>query len=149
MDPLVGMAASAMFGLVALVCGLAAVVTWIVERRTPWPPLGITAASAAVVLGCAMAMPPAYSEAERDRVERLHAQFAPALERYRQEHGEYPPTLQAIGITPPETTYGPLRYQVWRTQEGTSCYSASLGDYYYNGFTASFNSCGGEWHLDT
>jgi hypothetical protein len=105
--------------------------------------------SVAGVMGCTGEVPPGYNASEHRRVEQVHAQFAPALERYRQAHGEYPPTLQAAGIETPETMYGPLRYRTWRSSDGISMYEVSFGDYDRNGFVASLNSMGQEWSLDT
>lgn len=149
MDPIVGGAVIMLFAGVALVAGLIAAVRWLMNRRTPWVTGGVAAVSAAIVLGCLMAMPPGYSADERARVERLHARFAPALERYRQAHGQYPPTLEAAGIATPQTEYGPLEYRAWRLDDGAPAYSVSYGDYLRNGFTAFFDSRAGTWQLDS
>ena len=149
MDATVGSAIGLLSGLVALVAGLIAVVNWLVEGRTPWKSGGVTIVAAAVLLVCARVTPPGYSADERVRVERLHAEFAPALERYRQAHGGYPPTLEAAGIATPQTEYGPLEYHTWRTDKDEPAYSVSFGDYARNGFTAYFDSRLGKWHLDS
>lgn len=148
MDPLIGTGLIFIFGAAALLSGLAALVVLVVDGRISRLAVGAGAASTAAVLACCMAMPPGFSQAEQDRVDRLHAQFAPALERYRQAHGDYPPTLEAAGIATPATEYGPLRYYARRSQEGTPFYEISFGDYYDNGFTASFNSERKTWSLD-
>ena len=149
MDPIVGAVIIMLSVGVALVSLLIGVVSWLRYRRTPWRWGAVAAVCGAVVLGCGMAMPPGYHAGERERVQRLHAQFAPALERYRQTHGAYPPTLEAAGIATPRTEYGPLQYTAWRTREGAPAYSVSFGDYYRNGFTAYYDSRQGEWQLDS
>jgi hypothetical protein len=148
MDPMVGTALVMIFGLVTLASGLIALVVVIVARRVSRPATATAIVSAAVVMGCLMAIPPGYHPSEQKRVERLHAAFAPALERYRQTHGDYPPTLEAAGIATPQTEYGPLHYNTHISTEGTLYYEVSFGDYYDNGFTASFSSDRGEWYLD-
>ncbi|HEX6372152.1 MAG TPA: hypothetical protein VF006_24760 [Longimicrobium sp.] len=148
MDPIIGTGLIFIFGAAALLSGLCALVVLVVDGRISRIAVGVGAASTAVLFACSMAMPPGYSRAEQDRIDRLHAQFAPALERYRQTHGDYPPTLEAAGIAIPATEYGPLRYHVHRSKEGTSFYEVSFGDYYDNGFTASFNSERKTWYLD-
>jgi hypothetical protein len=147
MDPMMAMAFGALFGLVALLAGALAISIWIRKRRIAWLSGGISAVAAAAAFGCMVAMPPGYQPSEQARVERLHAQFAPALEQYRQRHGEYPPTLEAAGIQTPQTRYGPLRYRTWRTDGGS--YEVSFGNYTENGFTSFFNSRQGKWQLDT
>lgn len=147
MDPVIAMALVAMFGLVALLAGALAISIWFRKRRIAWLSGGISAVAAAAAFGCMVAMPPGYQPAEQARVERLHAQFAPALEQYRQRHGEYPPTLEAAGIQTPRTRYGPLRYTAGR-KDGVY-YEISFGNYTENGFTSFFNSRQGTWQLDT
>jgi hypothetical protein len=148
MDPMVGTAVMMIFGLITLVSGLIALVVLVVDRRVSRVAAGTGIASAAIVIGCLMAMPPGYSPGERDRVERLHAQFAPALERYRQTHGDYPATLQAAGIATPQTEYGPLRYHRKRSREGSPAYEISFGDYGQNGFVTWWDSGTQRWSLD-
>jgi hypothetical protein len=148
MDVMIGAALTLGFVGVALVSGIIALVSWRVNRRKPWVAGGIAAVSVALVVALEMAMPPGYRPAERRRIERLHAQFAPTLERYRKTHGEYPPTLEAAGIATPDTPYGPLRYTRERARDGSPSYSIAFGDYYQNGFTASWESESGEWYLD-
>jgi hypothetical protein len=111
---------------------------------------GAVIACMALVVACGPASP-RYSAAEHRRVEKVVAELAPVLERYRQEHGEYPPTLQAAGIPTPQTLYGPLRYRSGREYDGLPIYEVSFGDYDRNGFAASYSSLNGhegEWHLD-
>jgi hypothetical protein len=147
MDPMIAMGIGAASGLVALAAGALAISIWVRKRRIAWLSGGISAVAAAAAFGCMVAMPPGYQPAEQERVERLHAQFAPALERYRQRHGEYPPTLEAAGIQTPQTRYGPLRYAASRT--GEAYYEISFGNYTENGFTSFYNSRHGKWQLDT
>jgi hypothetical protein len=148
MDPMIGTGLIFIFGAAALASGFGALVVLVVDGRISRLAVGAGAVSTAAVLACCMAMPPGFSQAEQDRVERLHAQFAPALEQYRQTHGGYPPTLEAAGIATPATEYGPLRYYARRSQEGAVFYEISFGDYFDNGFTASFRSDRKTWYLD-
>jgi hypothetical protein len=148
MDPMLGSALVMIFGLVALLSALGGLVVLVVDRRVSRIALRTGAVSAAVLIGCMLTMPPGYSPGEQERVEQLHARFAPALERYRETHGDYPPTLEAAGIATPTTEYGPLRYRRHRSREGTAYYEVSFGDYYDNGFTAFFNSERSKWYLD-
>src|SRR5688500_14588765 len=148
MDPFTGAALIFIFGLVALFSGLIALGSLIWQRRLAPVPAVCTAVSVAVVIGSMIALPPGYNAAERDRVERLHAGFAPALERYRQAHGDYPPTLEAAGIPTPKTEYGPLRYSRERAEDGTPSYSISFGDYMDNGFVTWWDSGSRRWYLD-
>jgi hypothetical protein len=148
MNPWTPIYVMAGFTCVAIVTGWMAIPVW---RRTGRAPrlLWVAAASMAIVLIAPAALPPGYSRGEHDRIERLHAQFAPALERYRQDHGAYPPTLEAAGIATPRTKYGPLRYTPGRAKDGTPAYSIAFGDYFLNEFTAWWDSESREWYLDS
>lgn len=148
MDPILAMMLSAACGAAALLAGVVAVAVWMRGRRIPWLIGGISAVAAAAALGFLIVMPPGYSRAEQARVERLHAQFAPALERYRQVHGTYPPTLEAAGIATPQTRYGPLEYTP-SMKDGAAAYTLGYGDYIRNGFTAFYDSRRGRWDLDS
>lgn len=148
MDPFTGTALIFIFGVAAVVSAIIAVAGLVRRRRIPRIPAVCGAVSVAVVIGCMMAMPPSYSPGERERVERLHARFAPALERYRQTHGDYPPTLQAAGIATPQTEYGPLQYRRERSKEGSPGYVISFGDYLQNGFVSWWDSGERKWYLD-
>jgi hypothetical protein len=119
------------------------------RKRRPSRIVRGIAMTCVVVLAACGPTPPGYDTSEHRRVEQVVAEFAPALERYRQAHGEYPPTLQAAGIATPQTAYGPLRYRTWRTTDGISIYEVSFGDYDRNGFIASFNSDRKTWYLDS
>ncbi|HEX6372153.1 MAG TPA: hypothetical protein VF006_24765 [Longimicrobium sp.] len=109
---------------------------------------GVAIAFVLMMVGCGP-VPPGYDASEHRRAEQVVAGFAPTLERYRQEHGEYPPNLQAAGIATPQTLYGPLRYRTWREYDGLSIYEVSFGDYDRNGFVATYNSLGEKWSLNT
>jgi hypothetical protein len=150
MNGLVADALIVIFGLVSLVSGVAALAVLVLRRRLSRGALGTAAASGVLMIGCMIASPPGYSPAERDRIVRLHQQFAPALERYRQAHGQYPPTLEAAGIPTPQTEYGPLRYRNQRgpARQGTPYYEIGFGDYIQNGFVAWWDSDSRRWYLD-
>jgi hypothetical protein len=148
-DQTLGIMIGGAFTLTALFFALVALVVRVGYRRTPWLSGGLAIVSVLVVIGTTMAMAPGYDEGERERVERLHARFAPTLERYRQAHGEYPPTLEAAGIPTPTTLYGPLRYDVRREKDGMSVYTIGFGDYGVNGFTTWWDSRTSGWSLDS
>jgi hypothetical protein len=148
MDPFTAAALIFIFGLAGLASGVVAAGLLVRQRRISRVAVASGAVSAAVVIGCLMAMPPRYSQAERDRVAQLHAGFAPVLERYRQTHGDYPPTLEAAGIETPQTEYGPLQYRRERSSEGTPQYSISFGHYVNNGFVTWWDSDSRTWSLD-
>ena len=148
MDPFIGSALIFIFGAVAVISGVVAAAGLVARRRVLPIPTLCAAVSVAVVIGSIMTLPPGYSPGERDRVERLHAQFSPALERYRQTHGDYPPTLAAAGIATPQTEYGPLQYRRELSREGRPAYVISFGDYVQNGFVTWWDSGAQQWYLD-
>lgn len=139
-------------GFVAtVVCGLVAATSWLVTGRLPKWPLGLAGASLAMAMLVCTALPPGYDDREAGRIQALHAEFAPVLERYRQEYGTYPPTLQAAGIATPQTPWGPLRYKVFTDREGKPYYEVSMGDYAKNGFVSFWTSesPGRGWSIDS
>lgn len=136
------------FGLAALFSGVIALGSLVWQRRLAPIPAVCGAVSVAVVIACMVTMPPGYEPGERERVERLHASIAPTLERYRQTHGAYPPTLEAAGIKTPETRYGQLHYEARRENDGTPVYSISFGHYLNNGFVTWWDSDSRKWYLD-
>lgn len=149
MDPVLLMVIGAVAAVSTLFWILAAVLVWMRSRRRPLITGGLAAASALTVITSMAMMPPGYSQSERERIEQLHARFAPALERYRQAHGDYPPTLEAAGIPTPQTRYGPLEYHVRRQKDGTPAYSVGYGDYITNGFSAWWSSDTKSWFVDS
>lgn len=149
MDPVLLVVIGAVAAVSTLFWALAAVLVWTWSKRRPLITGGLAAASALTVIGSMSLMPPGYSQSERERIEQLHAQFAPALERYRQTHGDYPPTLEAAGIATPLTRYGPLEYEVRREKDGTPVYSVGYGDYITNGFSAWWSSDKRKWFVDS
>lgn len=148
MDLFIGASLMLIFGVGAVVSVIVAVWLLVRQRRISRVAVACGAVSVVVVIGCMMAMPPGYQPGERERVERLHAQFAPTLERYRQTHGDYPPTLEAAGITTPQTMYGPLQYRREPSKEGSPGYVIAFGDYLQNGFVTWWDSGARTWYLD-
>jgi hypothetical protein len=65
-----------------------------------------------------------------------------AVERYKSQHGRYPPSLSDAGVSTPLTRYG-----WWRYGSGGSDYSLELGDYDRYGFLMSWTGDG--WYVDT
>ncbi|HEX2076920.1 MAG TPA: hypothetical protein VHG08_04400 [Longimicrobium sp.] len=149
MDPILVMIIGGAALFATLGCALAALVIAVGFRRRPWRSGGMAAASALVFLASTAMLPARYDAAEHDGIKDVHAGFAPALERYRQAHGEYPPTLEAAGIATPQTRYGPLRYRSGRAEDGAAFYSVGFGDWWGNGFDAYFDSRKGTWQIDS
>lgn len=147
-DPILGFVLIALCLMGTAASGLVALYTGLSRNRVPI----FSAPASAVFLLALMVVgphvPPGRDDAELARVHALHSSFAPALERYREEHGRYPETLEQAGIATPQTRYGPLRYRVWTDSAGTR-YEVSFGDYHGNGFVSSWGSLSGEWALDT
>jgi hypothetical protein len=125
-----------------------ALALWVWRRRTPRVTGGLALASAALVVVSLVTQAPVWSAAEQAKVDEMRQEITPALERYRQAHGAYPPTLEAAGVKPPQTRYGPLRYHVGRVQPTPPYYSLSFGDAQTNGFVAHWDSKTGEWTRD-
>lgn len=81
---------------------------------------------------------------ERARVDQLHQGFAPALERYRQANGEYPPTLEEVGFRTPDTSFGRLHYYS-SGPVPPQWYLISFGDPSRDGFSADWDSRTQKW----
>jgi len=150
MDPLLLMVMGGLAFLAMCISLLAAIMIAVLRRRVPRMSLGLAALWLGVLAIAIAAMPPGYDAGEVERVKALQAEFAPALETYRREHGAYPATLEAVGIETPETKYGPLQYRAYVDQSGNAMYSLSMGDYFQNGFVAFWDSDDArtEWNLD-
>lgn len=125
--------------------GFVALALWLWRRRTPRVTGGLALASAALLVFSLVTEAPVWTAGEQAKVEAMRQELAPALERYRQAHGEYPPTLEAAGLKPPQTRYGPLEYFRGRSEQGVTHYSVSFGDPQLNGFNAIWESRTGEW----
>src|SRR5688572_12116702 len=92
--------------MLAIGFGILALCIRLLLRRAP----RITGTLAAICVLLAINAPGLKAERFSDRVHvRIEAErqkLSPALERYRQAHGEYPPTLKAAGLKAPRTPYG-------------------------------------------
>ncbi|MCC6681018.1 MAG: hypothetical protein IT445_08965 [Phycisphaeraceae bacterium] len=76
------------------------------------------------------------------------AEFEPlinAIDAYHAENGSYPPTLEAITITPPSTEYGPIQYHL--EPDGSDFYLV-IGDYMTDHFDYTYYSYAKEWRID-
>lgn len=91
MDPFLAGPLILIFGFLLFLSIIAGVVELVRTRRLPHAVVGTGLVSAAVVAVCILWVAPGYSPAEQARVEQLHRDFAPAIERYREAHGQYPP----------------------------------------------------------
>lgn len=149
-DPLLAAMFAGLGGLATLFWSAVTVWLWIADRRKPRLALVMAGIALLFTVGCLSVIPPGYDAREARRIERLHAEFAPVLEQYRRRNATYPPTLEAAGIPTPQTRYGPLEYYVRTDSTGMPEYTVRFGDYYYNGFTASWTSTDrpGDWYLD-
>lgn len=127
------------FGIVALGIRLAL-------RRTP----RVTGMAAAICVLAAINAPnlqaERYSERAHARIELAARQLAPALERYRQAHGQYPRTLKEAGLEAPRTPYGRLHYFSPPPDLGVM-YQWAYGNNEINGFEALWSSEDGEWEI--
>lgn len=85
-----------------------------------------------------------YTSKQHARVDSIRLALVPLLEAWRQENGQYPPTLGAAGIAPPHTPYGPLDYYGSRG-ERPPWYTISYGSPGEHGFYADWDSRTGEW----
>ncbi|HEX6372154.1 MAG TPA: hypothetical protein VF006_24770, partial [Longimicrobium sp.] len=88
-----------------------------------------------------------YSERAQQRIEARRQHIAPALERYRQAHGEYPASLKAAGVEAPRTPYGRLHYSAARSQQGIPMYLLAYGNNEIHGFEALWSSEAGTWEI--
>ena len=68
-----------------------------------------------------------------------------AVERYRAEHGEYPPSLRAAGVSAPRTGYG--RWQYGRDVGGG--FYLKVGDYGRYQFLMKWDYRNKRWYIDT
>lgn len=89
-----------------------------------------------------------YAAAEHDRVDSIRMAITPALELYRQTHGQYPVTLEDANVRTPQTAYGPLHYYGSRS-ETPHWYLISFGDPQAHGFAADWDSRRGMWQVFT
>jgi hypothetical protein len=68
-----------------------------------------------------------------------------AVERYRSDHGEYPPTLEAAGVSPLRTQYG--RWKYGRTADGG--FALKVGDYGRDEFEMRWSYREKRWFVDS
>ena len=137
-------------GLGLLILGGAALVTQ-VRRAGAWPtrlrrvllPLTV------VLAGYVLAIVPWQIELTRGRIEREGSVVVRAIEDYRARVGAFPETLSALGVDVPELGY-PLSYETG-TSDGEGWFWFGVGDYFEDGFTASWDSRkpGQGWYWDT
>lgn len=133
--------------ILAIVFGAAALGVRLLLRRTP----RITGTLAAICVLAAVNAPnlraARYSEREQERIEAARQRFAPALERYRQEHGEYPSRPEAAGVKMPRTPYGRLHYFAARSEQGVASYHLAYGNNEINGFEALWSTQTRRWEV--
>jgi hypothetical protein len=133
--------------MLAVVFGAAALGIRLLFRRTP----RVTGTVAAICVLAAINTPnlraERYSEREQERIEATRQRFAPALERYRQEHGEYPSRPEAAGVKMPRTPYGRLHYFAARSKQGVASYHLAYGNNEINGFEALWSTETRKWEV--
>lgn len=88
-----------------------------------------------------------YSVRAHQRIEEARQAFAPALERYRATHGEYPSRPEAAGVKMPRTPYGPLHYFAAPPEKGVASYHLAFGNNEINGFQAFWSTETGKWSI--
>jgi hypothetical protein len=126
--------------LSVLLAGVALAVpaAWLARRRWALAVLGAVGGPALGVLLWHTSAP-SFSELRADG-DRMVA----AVEQFRHVNGRWPETLAEAGVTPPDTRFGPWRYQV----KGEEFY-LSVGDYGEDLFVLYYSSRTGEWYSDT
>ena len=68
-----------------------------------------------------------------------------AVERYRANHGDYPPSLEAAGAFAPDTGYG--RWEYGREPDGS--YYLKVGDYGLYNFVMWWDDRNKRWRIDS
>lgn len=152
------------FGTAAIFSTLVVLKTWVLRRR-----LHPVAGGWAMMSGCLLVLgmlvaadgsaeygqaehrifrygAKAHRTAEQARVDEMRRWIAPVLERYRSEHGVYPPKLETAGIPAPMTRYGRLYYYASRSRSDP-WYLLSFGDIERDRFSADWDSRTGKWTL--
>lgn len=132
--------------LVALGATVATVAAGVSRKRLPPGPALLAIAMWAAFAWTEARQEPTYDAGEIAAVARAHDAFRPRLEQYRAEHGEYPASLGLVGVQPPVTAYGPVRYEAAKV-DGRPVYRLVVGDYVRNGFVSTWRSERGEWGL--
>ena len=131
----------------AIAFGLAALCVRRFGRKPPRVTLALAAMCVLLLLRLPELRPAPYSQREQARVEAARQRIAPALERYRRAHGEYPSTLRAVGARPPRSERGAVHYHAGRTQRGAPYYSLTYGNNEIDGFEAYWSSETGTWEV--
>ena len=120
-----------------------------------WEPLPkqrlITVVLAALLLLVAYAGPHSYSKSNREQIEVQGTRLITAIEDYRSTYGAYPSTLEAAGISAPQTPYGPIRYSLgcgrWRVDP--TWYCLNIAYYDKHGFEMAWDNRSRNWWLDS
>lgn len=136
----------ALSAVMALYCGVVALKRRLLRR--PDAGVACAAGAACIMVATLITVAPGarYSTLEHARVEKIRRDITPALERYRDAHGQYPDALADAGIQTPHTRYGPLHYYGSRSERPT-WYLLSFGDPKQHGFEADWDSRSGEWQV--
>jgi hypothetical protein len=131
--------------LLAIGFGIMALGVRFIFRRSPRIPGALAAMCVLMALAAPGLQGEPYSQREADRIEAARLRFAPALEKYRQAHGEYPPTPEAAGVTMPRTPYGGRLYYFAATSNGVPTYHLAYGNNEIHGFEALWSTGTGTW----
>lgn len=78
-----------------------------------------------------------------DDLRRAGAPLSDSLDAYTHAHRACPATLEAIGLTSPQTKYGPFTYRTW--ENATHC-EISVGVYARDGFEEYWLYPPGDWY---
>jgi hypothetical protein len=136
------------FGTVAIGCTLVVLKTWVLRRRLHPNAGRWSMLSGFLLLVTFLVAANGFAEheraAEQARVDRMRGFIAPVLERYRSEHGMYPPKLETAGIPAPMTRYGRLYYYSSGSKR-EPWYLLSFGDIQKDRFSSDWDSRSGKW----
>jgi type II secretory pathway pseudopilin PulG len=132
--------------LLAIVFGIIALGLRFILHRSPRIPGALAVMSLLMALSAPGLRAEPYSERAQQRIELQRQRIAPALERYRQEHGRYPSTLKEAGVKAPRTPYGRLHYFSPPPDMGIM-YQWAYGNNEINGFEALWSTETGKWKV--
>ena len=78
-----------------------------------------------------------------EKLRRTGGPIADSLDAYTRAHHACPASLEAIGLAPPVTKYGPFRYRTW---DGNTHCQLVVGVYARDGFEEYWLYPPGDWY---
>lgn len=133
--------------LLAIAFGIIALGVRFIFHRSPRIPGALAAMCVLLALSAPGLQGKQYSQREADRIEAARLRIAPALEKYRQTHGEYPPTPEAAGVKMPRTPYGGRLHYFAARPDGVPMYQLAYGNNEIHGFEAYWSTETGKWKI--